>query len=167
MPKSLLTRFPESKRQRILDWFSPLNFFKTQQDVFKKRQEDTGLWFIESQQFQDWLTGPTETLCCVGIRESSKRSLTCHVMLRSTAGAGKSVLASVVVDHLRNEYQRSHWGASHSVGVAVAYCNFKETKAQDTENLLAGLGVQMIADHIPITETLTKLHESHRSKQTR
>ena len=167
MPKPILILFPESERRKILDWFSPLNFFKTQQDVFKKRQEDTGLWFIESPQFQDWRTGPTEILCCVGIRKSSGRSLTCHVMLRSTAGAGKSVLASVVVDHLRNRHQGRHRGAGRSVAIAVAYCNFKETKTHDAENLLAGLAMQMIVDHIPIPETLTKLHQSHRTKQTR
>ena len=88
-------------------------------------------------------------------------------MLRSTAGAGKSVLASVVVDHLRNKHQGSHGGTGRSVGVAVAYCDFKETRTHDAANLLAGLGMQMIVDHIPIPETLTKIHQSHRSKQTR
>ena len=87
-------------------------------------------------------------------------------MLRSAAGAGKSVLASIVVEHLRNGHQRSHRGRGRSVGVAVAYCNFKETKTQDTENLLAGLGRQMIED-IPIPETLKKLYETHWKKQTR
>lgn len=166
MPKSPLKGFSESERHKILDWFSPLNFFKTQQDVFKKRQEDTGRWFLDLQHFQDWLTGPTHTLCCVGIRKSSKQSPSCPIMLKATAGAGKSVLASIVVDHLRNDYQQDHRGAGRSVGVAVVYCNFKEIKTQSTENLLAGLGRQMI-DDMPIPETLRKLHESHRKKQTR
>lgn len=59
------------KRQEILEWFSPLNFFKTQQDVFARKQEGTGQWLIDSPEFQTWLSGPDCTLCCPGMRKSS------------------------------------------------------------------------------------------------
>ncbi|KAL9022255.1 MAG: hypothetical protein Q9180_008571, partial [Flavoplaca navasiana] len=45
-----------AEKQKILMWFSPLNFFKTQQDVFARRQEGTGQWLIESLTFQAWLS---------------------------------------------------------------------------------------------------------------
>lgn len=57
------------RRQDTLEWFSPLNFFKTQQDVFSRREEGTGEWFIESPVFQDWLSGTVRTLCSPGIRK--------------------------------------------------------------------------------------------------
>ncbi|CAL8585027.1 hypothetical protein XPA_010607 [Xanthoria parietina] len=72
------------KRQEILAWFSPLNFFSTQQDVLGRREDGTGQWLIESPTFQNWLSGSHPTLCCTGI-----------------PGAGKSILASAVVDYLR------------------------------------------------------------------
>lgn len=66
-----LIRYPVVKqRQNILDWFSPLNFFKTQQDIFSRREDGTGQWFIESPEFQAWLSGANRALCCPGIRES-------------------------------------------------------------------------------------------------
>lgn len=66
------------KRQKILEWFSPLNFFKTQQDIFARKQEGTGQWLIDSPAFQNWLSGLDRTLCCPGIRKSSPVSK-CHV----------------------------------------------------------------------------------------
>lgn len=54
----------------ILHWFSPLNFFKTQQDIFARREGDTGQWITQSRDFLDWFAGPKHTLCCAGIRKS-------------------------------------------------------------------------------------------------
>ena len=59
-----------AERQKILVWFSPLNFFKTQQDNFARRQEGTGQWLIKSPTFQAWLSGSERTLFCPGIRKS-------------------------------------------------------------------------------------------------
>ncbi len=59
-----------AERQKILEWFSPLNFFKTQQDIFARRQGGTGKWLIKSPTFQVWLSGSERTLFCPGIRKS-------------------------------------------------------------------------------------------------
>ncbi|KAL8720577.1 MAG: hypothetical protein Q9181_007891 [Wetmoreana brouardii] len=126
-------------------WLSPINFFKTQQDIFGRREEGTGTWLIDSPEFQDWVVGSSHTLCCFGI-----------------PGAGKSVLASVVVDDLR---KRS--APTHSVGIAAAYCNFKERDMQNPENLLAGLCVQLIDRLESVPEALVQLHKVHKEKQTR
>ncbi|KAL8716489.1 MAG: hypothetical protein Q9225_006190 [Loekoesia sp. 1 TL-2023] len=133
------------RRQEILRWFSPLNFFKTQQDIFRRREEGTGKWLIDSPDFQDWVGGSQHTLCCSGI-----------------PGAGKSVLASIVVDYLR-----SHSAPGVSFGVAAAYCNFKEQDTQSPENLLAGLCEQLMDDSEVLPDTLVKLYETHKGKQTR
>lgn len=55
--------------QSIIDWLSPLNFSSTQIDILRRRQEGTGQWLLESQEFKDWLRGEKETLWCPGIRE--------------------------------------------------------------------------------------------------
>ena len=62
------------KHQKILDWLSPLNFFATQADVYRRRQAGTGQWLLESQEFKDWLNGTKETLWCPGIRKSQTLS---------------------------------------------------------------------------------------------
>ncbi|KAI4262156.1 MAG: hypothetical protein L6R42_002664, partial [Xanthoria sp. 1 TBL-2021] len=91
------------QRQEILQWLSPLNFFRTQQDTLARREE-------------------------------------------GTAGAGKSVLASVVIDFLRAR----HMGQD-TVGVAGVYCNFKERDSQSPENLLAACWAQLAPQKLPET----------------
>ncbi|KAL8877180.1 MAG: hypothetical protein Q9198_004760 [Flavoplaca austrocitrina] len=131
------------RRENILEWLSPLNFFQTQQDTFARREDGTGQWFIESGVFQDWLSGTNRTLCCTGI-----------------PGAGKSILASVVIDFLRGQYTEQK-----SVGVAAIYCNFKERESQTPENLLAGCSTQFIRQTLP--ESLVESHRMHSAQKTR
>ncbi|KAL9011958.1 MAG: hypothetical protein Q9180_009139, partial [Flavoplaca navasiana] len=136
-----------AERQKILVWFSPLNFFKTQQDVFARRQEGTGQWLIESPTFQAWLSGSERTLFCPGI-----------------PGAGKTILASVVVDTLRTN-QRTN---SDAVGVTAIYCNFKEREAQTPHNLLAGACAQLIQNSMqPLPDALMSLYKRHSISNTR
>ncbi|KAI4257361.1 MAG: hypothetical protein L6R42_005724 [Xanthoria sp. 1 TBL-2021] len=105
------------QRQEILHWLSPLNFFKSQQDTFARREE-------------------------------------------GTAGAGKSILASLVIDFLRARYT-----AQDTVGVAGVYCNFKERDSQSQENLLAACCAQLAPQTLP--ETLVNLYRKHSAENTR
>jgi hypothetical protein len=57
-----------STDQQILDWFSLLNFWISQQDVFEKRCDGTGIWFLEDPKFKSWLAGTARILWCTGIR---------------------------------------------------------------------------------------------------
>lgn len=57
------------ERDNILTWFSPLNFFQIQQNMFWRRAKTTGEWLVDAPGFQDWLAGSVSTLCCSGIRE--------------------------------------------------------------------------------------------------
>ncbi|KAL8910111.1 MAG: hypothetical protein Q9171_004572 [Xanthocarpia ochracea] len=132
------------ERREVLAWLSPLNFFKTQQDIFARRATGTGQWLIASPGFQDWMFGSAQTLCCPGI-----------------PGAGKSVLASIVVDFLRNSLPKQP-----PVGVAAVYCNFKEHEMQSLENLLAGLCMQLIQASLPLPGTLTNAYCTYREKGT-
>ncbi|KAJ7291120.1 hypothetical protein C8J57DRAFT_1211638 [Mycena rebaudengoi] len=66
----------EREREMIIQWFSPLNFFPKQDDIFGCRQEGTGEWFVKHPEFKDR-------------RDSPGKTLFCHRM----AGAGKTVLA--------------------------------------------------------------------------
>ncbi|KAL8721440.1 MAG: hypothetical protein Q9225_001885 [Loekoesia sp. 1 TL-2023] len=117
------------QQQKILEWLSPLNFLKTQQDIFARREE-----------------GTDRKLCCPGI-----------------PGAGKSILASVVVDSLRTFHLKHD-----SVGVAAIYCNFKHSSLQTPENLLAGLCAQLIQQSLkPISNILDNLYNIHSRSMTR
>ena len=92
----------ERQRQRaVLDWLSPSDFVAQQTDLIGKRQEGTGLWFINSPEFAEWLHGSKHTLFCPGI-----------------PGAGKTIIATIVTDHLIESYQED------DIGVACLYCNY-------------------------------------------
>ncbi|KAJ7444220.1 ankyrin repeat domain-containing protein [Mycena latifolia] len=122
------------KRQKILDWMSPLNFLQRQADVYGTLQPGTGEWLLGEAQFQDWESGP--------------------------AGAGKTVLASLVVSHLEARAQNS------GSGLACIYLNYKETETQTITNLLGALAAQlMLGKHIPPLGH--SLYEHHLARWTR
>ncbi|KAL8698451.1 MAG: hypothetical protein Q9201_006562 [Fulgogasparrea decipioides] len=142
---SLRLKGDANERENMLGWLSPLNFLKTQQDIFSRRQEGTGQWLIDSTQFQNWVTGSERIMCCSGI-----------------PGAGKSILASFVVDFLRNTLPKEHL-----IGIAAVYCNFKERDTQTLDNLLAGLCMQLTHESLPLPDALVKQYHAHHSKGTR
>lgn len=78
------------------------------------------------------------------------------------AGAGKSVLAAVVVDFLRNTLP-----VQDPVNVAALYCNFKDGHVQTPESLLAALCVQLVSDSETVPESIETLYRLHCNKRTR
>lgn len=79
------------------------------------------------------------------------------------AGAGKSVIASVVVHFLRSPPVKQD-----SIGVAAMYCNFKERDQQSPVNLLAGYCVQLIQQvQKPLGVVLADVYKKHNSGKTR
>ncbi|KAJ7291345.1 ankyrin repeat-containing domain protein [Mycena rebaudengoi] len=132
-----------AEREKIIDWLSPLNFFARHTDIFGTRQEGTSKWLLEDPRFRTWLLSPGEIVWCSGI-----------------PGAGKTVLASIVVDHLRNHLQ------SDGVAVAAAYLNHKESEVQSPLNILAGLWWQLVSER-PISAAVQKLYQKHQKQRTR
>ncbi|KAJ7795316.1 ankyrin repeat domain-containing protein [Mycena olivaceomarginata] len=130
----------DTKRRTIIEWLSPLNFFLRQQDISKTRQQGTGEWLLDDPKFKGWKSNPGQVLWCSGI-----------------PGAGKSVLASLVVEHLTDQ--------SKNIGVACIYFNHKETQVQTLDNLLAGLWRQLIWKK-PLGSAV-QLYEQHIEKKTR
>ncbi|KAJ7027038.1 ankyrin repeat domain-containing protein [Mycena alexandri] len=130
-----------AKRSAIIEWLSPINFFVRQQDISKNRQLGTGEWLLSDPKFKQWKSSTGGILWCSGI-----------------PGAGKTVLASLVVDHLSGLQ-------SKDIGVACIYFNHKETQVQTPDNLLAGLWRQLIPNQPlgPVHE----LHQKHAEKKTR
>ncbi|KAJ7027220.1 hypothetical protein C8F04DRAFT_1294713 [Mycena alexandri] len=133
----------DAKRQKILDWYSPLNFFLRQEEIFKTREPGTGEGILQNGVFREWKLNEGKTLWCRGI-----------------PGAGKTVLTSLVVDNLRTSFQ------GQNVGVAVIYLNYKEIHLHSLPSLLAGLWRQLIVDK-PIPSDLNELYTKHYERRTR
>ncbi|KAJ7278197.1 ankyrin repeat domain-containing protein [Mycena rebaudengoi] len=139
------TEHTAGERKKIIEWISLLNFFQRHDDIFRARQEGTGLWLLKDTGFKDWVSKTGATLWCYGI-----------------PGAGKTVLSSAVVDYLREQ------SPSQRVGVACAYLNHKETDIQSPENILAGLWRQLIFGK-PILQGSPAhlLYHKHHEKETK
>ncbi|KAJ7232410.1 hypothetical protein C8J57DRAFT_1091237 [Mycena rebaudengoi] len=131
-----------SQRDQIIEWYSPLNFFQRQDEIFDTGQPGTGEWLQNDAKFRSWESGIGKILWCRGI-----------------PGAGKTVLVSIIVSHL-------HAGQNRDVGVAVIYLNHKETDAQPLSLLLTGLWRQLVFEN-DIPSKLHSPYNKHREKRTR
>ncbi|KAJ6602411.1 ankyrin repeat domain-containing protein [Mycena vulgaris] len=131
-----------AERKEIINWLSPINFFLRHADIKQVRVPGTGGWFLADPRFQEWHSGSGRILWCPGI-----------------PGAGKTVLASMVVDHLDAESKDKNFG------VACAYLDHKEAEDQTPAKLLAGLWRQFVLGK-DVGSSAKKLYNQHEEKGT-
>ncbi|KGO73992.1 hypothetical protein PITC_040120 [Penicillium italicum] len=75
-------------RNEMLPWISEIDSSTRQHKVFNMRREGAGKWFLESEQFLLWIACKmSKTLLCTGV-----------------PGAGKAVLASILIDTLEEKF---------------------------------------------------------------
>ena len=130
---------------KILDWLTPVDYGPQQSDFIDRRQEGTGQWLLDSDDFQRWLNQSKQTLFCQGM-----------------PGAGKTMMASIVIDHLHTEYQNDV-----SIGAAYLYCNFRRQHEQRPADLLANLLKQLVQRRPFMPKCMKSLYNNHKDKQTR
>src|SRR2546429_5774739 len=73
----------------VAHWLTPANFSAQQSDIIAKRQEGTGLWLLNSDEYKIWIKEEKRTLFCPGI-----------------PGAGKTMVSSIVGDNLRRTFAK-------------------------------------------------------------
>lgn len=129
---------------RILEWVTPVDYGPHQSDFLRRREPGTGQWLLDSAEYQAWLGARKQTLFCPGI-----------------PGAGKTILTSVVVDHLERTYR-----ADPTIRIAYIYCNYRRQEEQSTEKLLASLLKQLSQGENCIPNCLRGFYEHHIDKRT-
>jgi hypothetical protein len=134
---------PDTKRRKIKSWLCPLESWQKQENVYADHHEGTGQWFLESEEFKNWLEGTPKVLWCHG-----------------DPGSGKTVLASIVINHLR---QKS--SAIYGVGVAAIYCEWKRQELMTPRDLLASIWDQLVLDQ-PLGEEIEHSYDSHAKFRT-
>jgi hypothetical protein len=55
-----------SERDKIIEWYSPLNFFPRQLDILGSRQPGTGGWLLENDLIKEWTSGTGKKVWCRG-----------------------------------------------------------------------------------------------------
>ncbi|KAH0541245.1 hypothetical protein FGG08_004250 [Glutinoglossum americanum] len=77
------------------------------------------------------------------------------------AGAGKTVLTSIVVDFLERSFEQQ------DVAIGFIYCSYKEQDNQKAVNLIASLLQQLVQRTPTISEGIMSAYQGHTKKQTR
>ncbi|KAK0727687.1 hypothetical protein B0T26DRAFT_799627 [Lasiosphaeria miniovina] len=124
----------------ILHWLSPLDMARIHQSISDRVQPGSGEWFLSTPQYLGWLTeaGDVDSLWCWGI-----------------PGAGKTVLASIVINHLR---QSRGENLRTDIGVAVVYLKYNEPD-QTVDTLLGSILKQLVQDSNVLDQTIRDLYE--------
>jgi hypothetical protein len=138
-------RQDEQEREATIDWLTPIDYTPQQSDFIARRQEGTGQWLLDSDQFLEWLTKDKQTLFCPGM-----------------PGAGKTIITSIVVDHLYTKFQNNS-----DVGIAYLYCNFRYQQEQKPADLLASLLKQLVQEQPSVPESIKSLYKRHKNESTR
>lgn len=131
--------------QDILQWLTPVDYASKQSDFINRRQQGTGRWLLNSEEYRAWIQTPKTTLFCPGI-----------------PGAGKTILTAVTIDDLFEQFQ----GSQHTA-IAYLYCNFRQQDEQTVDNMLASVLKQLSQMRSSPPATLTALYERHKDRRTR
>ena len=99
---------------------------------------------MRRSEFQDWLAGSQDNLSCPGI-----------------PGAGKTVIASLVIDHLLSKFP----SGNEDVPVAIVwiYCNYKDRQAQTLDHFLGSIVSQLVQQQIGLLSDVVELYKKHSS----
>ena len=127
----------------VTTWISPIDFAELQAKIIGTRQQGTGVWFTNSKLFLGWLHGPNQTLFCLG-----------------APGAGKTMIAAIVVDYLR-EIQ------SKEIGVAYVYAHHQKRADRSVSKIAAIILRQLIQDQNSTPETVANLYTRYAGRSDR
>ena len=132
----------DRKNKAVLDWVATVDYSSQQSDFVRRRQAGTGQWLLDSSEYQQWTETAEQTLFCPGI-----------------PGAGKTILASIVVDDLHTRFRDDV-----HVGIAYLYCNFRRHADQKVEDLLSSLIRQLSQGQSSLPACLRTLYDKHKGR---
>ena len=130
----------ERKKQEVLQWLSRLDFRPKQLDILSRRTPSTGEWLLVENKFKSWVDGSGSSLLfCSGI-----------------PGAGKTVLTSLVIDHLESRIT-----ASKPI-VAYVFFDNKDQERQTVTAILRSLLRQVIESIGEIPQSVQRFYDAQR-----
>ncbi|PPQ74453.1 hypothetical protein CVT26_001113 [Gymnopilus dilepis] len=110
----------DSLKHEVAHWLSSITYRTIQHDTLSKHTPGTGWWFLSSSTFNTWLAKSD-----------------CILWVTGMPGAGKTVLTSIVVDHLQRLALQGH-------DIAVLYAYFRYSDRHTTSDILASLIKQLV-----------------------
>ncbi|CAG9982215.1 unnamed protein product [Clonostachys byssicola] len=111
------------------------------------REQGTGSWIFANPEFRRWKNARQQLL-----------------WLHAIPGAGKTILASTIIDHMQN-YVRSKVGnIGPSDRVVYFYFDFADTNKQSLASLLEAIVYQLLSKNSEPSELVMELHASLKSR---
>ncbi|KAJ9133458.1 Ankyrin repeat domain-containing protein 50 [Pleurostoma richardsiae] len=142
-------READEELNEILSWLTPTDYAPQQSDFLNRQQPGTGQWLLDSTEFKVWVESGKQTLFCPGM-----------------PGAGKTILTSIVVEHLYDKFQKKSV-RDYNIGIAYVYCNFRRRDEQKVGDLLASLLKQLCQARHTLPDCVKRLFSQHRIRRTR
>ena len=121
------------RRRLLLTWLSSLDFRSSHEKAYGSRHEMTGSWFLRNERFTYWLNAKESALlwCC------------------GKPGAGKSVLTSIVVEHVQSHLPKDQ------ASIAFVYCDSRQQSHSSAILLIGSLLRQLCAKEAKIPDPVS------------
>ncbi|KAL2837355.1 ankyrin repeat-containing domain protein [Aspergillus pseudoustus] len=103
-------------------WLAPANAVVNHNAATKLRHQGTGTWFIDGEPFKKWVSTDHSFL-----------------WLHAIPGGGKTILASTIIDWIRQRKERA------GVGLTYFYCDYKDKQKQSPTRIISTI-LSMIAN---------------------
>jgi hypothetical protein len=135
-----------NRDNETLDWITPFDYAPVQREHFSKSLTGTCQWFLDSNEFRQWIDTTGQTLFCTGI-----------------PGAGKTILTSIVVNHLQEGFRDEP-----TVGLAYLYCDHERRDEQTPDHMFASILKQLAQRyslHFSLPEAVRALYDKHQQTQ--
>jgi len=135
-------------RRKTLDWLKRLSLIdhiSQQHDIICRRQVGTGLWFLHSDKYEQWLNARGDVLFCPGI-----------------PGAGKTILTSIVVADLSERYFHDN-----SVATVFVYCDFRRHAEHTLFNIMSSALLQIAQRQAVLSASIQSFYNNFVERGTR
>ncbi|KAH7319047.1 hypothetical protein BKA65DRAFT_556477 [Rhexocercosporidium sp. MPI-PUGE-AT-0058] len=129
-----------AERRQFLEWVSDINYEETFNDIIKKKHPGTGEWLLHHEKFRCWAKSPKPSL------------LWCH----GKPGAGKSVLSSLVLDHV-SAFELN----DPETCVIFAYYSYQTPERHSLAKLLGSFIRQLASKLKEVPPDTLKFFQSH------
>ncbi|KAI5810722.1 hypothetical protein BZA77DRAFT_162921, partial [Pyronema omphalodes] len=125
-------RLQDDEIQKMMPWISTLQPHKRHQDIQQQRLDGTGEWFLLEPEFEKWRDDES----------AGDGNKSCVLACSGMPGAGKSVICSLVFDHLDTKFKFS---SREKACVVCLYCDYRDKTNQTSVNMVGVLLKQVIA----------------------
>ncbi|KIX03893.1 uncharacterized protein Z518_07446 [Rhinocladiella mackenziei CBS 650.93] len=137
----------DQAQKSILHWLSATDPWESHNAAVKAHQEGTNSWFMDCEEFNQWIT--------------AKRAF---LWLSGFPGAGKTILFSNTVNYLCRQLNSLQDGTQ----MAFCYCDFRRSETQDVVNMAGSLLSQLCSHTGFIPEELEEaFHQSQSGGTTK